>query len=342
MSDALLRQWRLLQLIPRAPARIDVSAMESQLREAGHSMTRRTVQRDLEMLAGLFPLHSEQVGVRIDWSWDANAVAFDLPPMDGAAALALTILQQVGGALLPPVVHDSLRPQFQRAGEVLKQHRRRGLRNWADAVRSVPRELPMLPTKLCDQAVRTVYQGLLEGRQISLHYARRTSDATQESTYTVSPLGLVVRGPVIYLVGTVTPYKDVRQFALHRVREASVTDLPVQRPKDFNLDRYIQDGEFQYPVGGQIQVELAVSGWVATHLGETPLSTDQAISVGAGDERLVRATVVDSQQLLWWLSSMGEDVRIIAPKSLRERLKRRLRAALKEYEKGGRDDRIER
>lgn len=337
MSDALLRQWRLLQLIPRAPARIDVSAMESQLRDAGHRMTRRTVQRDLEMLSGLFPLHSEQVGVRIDWSWEVNAAAFDLPPMDGTAALALTILQQVGGTMLPPVVHDSLRPQFHRAREVLKQHRRRGLRNWADAVRMVPRELAMLPPAVNEDAVRAVYQGLLEGRRVSMRYARRTDDATREGVYTVSPLGLVARGAVMYLVCTVMPYKDVRQFALHRVREATMTDLPVQRPKDFNLDRYIQDGEFQYPVGGLIRVELAVSGWVATHLGETPLSADQTISVGTGDERRVQATVVDSQQLLWWLSSMGDDARVIAPKSLRERLKRRLRAALAAYEIGGGD-----
>lgn len=337
MSDAFLRQWRLLQLIPRAPARIDVSAIESQLRDAGYAMTRRTVQRDLEMLAGLFPLHSEKVGVRIDWSWDAKAAVFDLPPMDGATALALTILRQVGAGLLPPVIEDTLRPQFHRADQVLKRHRRRGLRNWADAVRVVPRELPMLSPTVNEGAVRIVYQGLLEGRRVSMRYARRTDDATQEAAYTVSPLGLVARGAVMYLVGTVMPYKDVRQFALHRVREVTMTDLPVQRPKDFDLDRYIRDGEFQYPVGGQIRMELAVSGWVATHLAETPLSADQAISVGAGDDRLVRATVVDSQQLLWWLSSMGEDVRVIGPKSLRERLRRSLRATLEAYEKGGGD-----
>ncbi len=335
MSDAFLRQWRLLQLIPRAPARIDVSAIESQLRDAGHEMTRRTVQRDLELLAGLFPLRSEQVGVRIDWSWGAHAPAFDLPPMDGAMALALVILRQVGAGLLPPVVEDTLRPQFERADEVLKRHRRRGLRNWAEAVRVVPRELPLLPPIVNVAAVRIVYQALLEGRRVSMRYARRTDGATREGNYTVSPLGLVARGPVMYVVGTVAPYKDVRQFALHRVRAATITDLPVKRPKDFDLDRYIREGEFQYPVGGLIRLELAVSGWVATHLGETPLSADQNIEERSGGEKRVRATVLDSQQLLWWLSSMGEDVRVIGPKSLRERLTRSLRAALEGYEREG-------
>lgn len=334
MSEALLRQWRLLQMIPRSPGRVDVSTLDSRLRDAGHRVTRRTVQRDLEMLAGLFSLQSERVGVRIDWSWDPQAAAFDLPPMDGAAALALGILQQFGEMLMPPAVHDSLRPQFQRAGEVLKQHRRRGLRHWLDAVRVVPRELPMLPPSMNAAAVRVVYQCLLEGRQVAMSYARRTADGTEEMRYHVSPLGLVVRGAVTYLVGTVTPYKDVRQFALHRVRDAGMTDAQAVRPRDFDLDRYIAQGGFQYPVGGAVQLVIAVSGWVATHLAETPLGTDQTIVAGEGGEQIVRVTVTDSQQLLWWLSSMCEDVRVLAPAALRERLKRRLRAALGQYEDG--------
>ena len=87
----------------------------------------------------------------------------------------------------------------------------------------------------------------LDGRRFAADYRSRANDADEVKTYEVNPLGLVVRGNLLYLVCTLWDYQDIRQLALHRVLTANPTDKPVTRPGGFNLDAYIQSGEFQYP-----------------------------------------------------------------------------------------------
>jgi predicted DNA-binding transcriptional regulator YafY len=136
----------------------------------------------------------------------------------------------------------------------------------------------------------------------------------------VNPLGLVVRGNLLYLVCTLWDYQDLRQLALHRVLTASPTDKPVTRPDGFNLDEYIQSGEFQYPVGPPIQLKAKFSRAAAAHLVETPLSDDQVIESLDADHVCVTATVRDTAQLDWWLLGFGSGVLVLAPPALTVRI----------------------
>jgi predicted DNA-binding transcriptional regulator YafY len=56
MSDMLLRQWELLRAIPRAPRKIGVAALMTKLETAGYKTTKRSIQRDLNLLTAVFPL----------------------------------------------------------------------------------------------------------------------------------------------------------------------------------------------------------------------------------------------------------------------------------------------
>ena len=102
MADALLRHWTLLKLIPRAPRTADVSQLLSQLADAGHTITRRQLQRDLNTLSTLFPITADDRNIPYGWSWSKDAPAFDLPRMDGTTALSVKLLEQFIPQLLPP------------------------------------------------------------------------------------------------------------------------------------------------------------------------------------------------------------------------------------------------
>jgi len=51
MSDTLLRQWQLLRAMPRAPGKADVTTLLQFVQNAGYSVTKRTLQRDLVLMA---------------------------------------------------------------------------------------------------------------------------------------------------------------------------------------------------------------------------------------------------------------------------------------------------
>jgi predicted DNA-binding transcriptional regulator YafY len=129
----------------------------------------------------------------------------------------------------------------------------------------------------------------------------------------VTPLGLVVRGDLSYLVCTLWDYQDIRQLAMHRVISATPIETPATKPEGFDLDEYIESGEFQYRVGTLIQLKAKFSRGAAAHLLETPLSDDQVIQRLDADHDLVTATVRDTAQLDWWLLGFASSVRVLEP-----------------------------
>lgn len=320
MSDTLLRQWELLRSIPRAPRKIDVATLMQKLEGAGYPTNKRTIQRDLNALSLIFPLQSDTQSIPYGWSWSADAPAFDLPAMDGPTALTLRLIEQFIPTLLPATIRDLLAAQFTRARAVLDANPDNTLKHWANSVRVVPREMPLLPPKFNNDAVRVVYDSLLAGRRFTADYRSRAIDADELKPYEVSPLGLVARGPLLYLVCTLWNYQDIRQLALHRVVSAVLTDKAVSKPEGFDLDHYIEQGEFQYPIGPIIQLKAKFTREAAGHLYETPLSEDQTIENLDAEHVLVTANVQDTAQLNWWLSGFGALVEVQEPVDLRRRM----------------------
>lgn len=328
MADALLRQWTLLRLIPRSPRTADVGDLLARLADAGHTITRRQLQRDLHALSTLFPLQADDRGVAYGWSWSRDAPTFDLPRMDGATALSVKLLEQFIPQLLPPTLNDHLQPYFRQADAVLAEHPSSHLSSWLDRMRVVPNAMPLLAPTIDDTVARTVYQCLLDGKRFTAVYAARSAEPRE---FVVSPLGLVAKGLQLYLVCTLWDYIDIRQLALHRIQTAQPTDTPVTPPPDFDLDKYIAEGEFHYPVGPEIKLEARFFRGAAVHLVETPLSTDQTITDLDADHVLVTATVRDTEQLHWWLLGFGDLVEITQPNNLRHEISMAVKSASRQY-----------
>ncbi|HWZ62465.1 MAG TPA: WYL domain-containing protein [Steroidobacteraceae bacterium] len=321
MSETLMRQWEMLRSIPRAPAKVTVSTLLAKLSAAGFKTTKRTVQRELNMLSALFPLTSDDRSIPYGWSWASNAPAFDLPTMDGPTALTVRMIEQFIPTLLPPIIRDQLAPQFARARAVLDGNPGNALSHWANCVRVVPREMPLLPPKFNNDAVRVVYDALLGGKRFTAEYRSRAAETDEIKSYEVNPLGLVARGTLLYLICTLWNYQDIRQLALHRVVSATLSEKTVSKPNGFDLDRYIEEGEFQYPVGPMIQFKAKFQRGADAHLYETPLSEDQTIEKFDADHVIVTATIRDTAQLEWWLLGFGSLVKVLQPADLQGRMR---------------------
>jgi predicted DNA-binding transcriptional regulator YafY len=220
-------------------------------------------------------------------------------------ALTLCMIEQFIPTLLPPAIRELLAPQFARAKAVLDSNPNNPLGAWADCVRVVPREMPLLPPKYNNDAVRVVYDALLAGKRFTADYRSRAAESDEVKSYEVNPLGLFARGNLLYVVCTLWDYSDIRQLALHRVMSATPTDKASTKPNGFDLDRYIEQGEFQYPVGPMIQLKAKFDRTAAAHLYETRMSDDQTIDNFDPDHVIVTATVRETAQLEWWLRGFG-------------------------------------
>jgi predicted DNA-binding transcriptional regulator YafY len=335
-QKSLLRQWHMLQKVPRAPSKITVKELCERLRRDDFKVTERTVQRDLKELQEVFPITADERDKPFGWSWQRNASSFDLPGLTVPEALTLTMVEQHLRHHLPPITVDALRPHFSSAARTLSTVDDSPSRAWLDKVRSVPPQQPLLPPRIDEECQRSVYLGLMQDRQLKLHYRKR--DAEQPTVYAaVHPLAVVQRGGLVYLVCMFGRYDDVRTIALHRVQQAEVLYEPARKKSGFDIDTYIASGQFGVIAGEPVNLRAVFTRAAGEHLFETPLSADQVLTSDAEGRLHLAATVPNTRSLVWWLLGFGDGVVIQEPASLRVELAgiaRRMAAAYVEQAPG--------
>lgn len=316
-TETILRQWSMLQKIPRHPASVGTRQLKEKLEEDGYSIDVRTIQRDLGKLSDVFPLTCEERGKALRWCWAEGAKVMDIPGMEPTVALAFRLAEEHLARLLPQATLKHLEPHFQRAKEILKPTKGTRLGLWPDKVLVIGHGPGLTPPTVRPEVQDAVYRALLEDRQIEVTYKRK--DAEQPKSYPVNPLGLVFRDGVVYLVGAAKEYPDVRHFALHRMSSPKVLDVSCRRPAGFDLTAYVKkEKAFAYPVSrGAIRLEALFDAKAAVHLSERWLSKDQRLTEQENGRNLLQVTVQDSQELRWWLLGFGDKVEVLAPKALR-------------------------
>lgn len=326
---ALLRQWKMLQLLPyRCPK--DAATIREELENEGFNVDLRTVQRDLKELMEVFPVTAKQ-GKPISWRWDRNAMSFDIPGMDRTAALTLKMVNEFMARLLPKSCLESLAPNLRRANAILDELGEKSYGGWPDKVRVVRRTQPLLPPDVDADILERVYESLFQDRRFKAVYLKKGADEPVE--YTVNPLGLVAADPVLYLVATLWNYDDIKLLAVHRFKSIEMTDEASRKPKGFTLDKYLEGGALGFPMPGERMIKLMAlfNKYAAAHLHESPLSQNQKITEQGDGDVLVEAEVLDTHQLRWWLMGFGENVKVVSPKYLREEFAETVRNMASNY-----------
>lgn len=329
-NATLLRQWAMLMAIPREPAMRTVQDIQLRLRDEGHDIDVRTIQRDLNRLSGIFGFtcQADTGGRTQHWFFPKAFRTISVPEMPAVAALALLVARDQSNGLIPPVVVSLLKPYFHTADEVLDREIQKGLNTWKDRVRIVrPGPAVRLP-EVRDEILQAVYDALLKGRQLSVSY--RARGASEAKDQLLHPLGLVSKSGMLYLVALTWNYDSPRQYALHRIESAAVMTDEARRPPEFNLDDYA-GREFGYPVGNKkIRLRMLMDEGVAQYVIECPLAEDQSV-IETEDGVEIRATVDDTAELRWWLRSYGDEVEVLAPVKLRREMAANSRSVAEIY-----------
>lgn len=320
-----LRQIQMLQLIPSKEPGISARELHEKLDHRGYSISLRTVQRDLETLSLELPLVDSLSGRTKRWFWMRDASITQFPIMDTQTALTFRLVEAQIAGLLPPGVRRHLQRHFDLAVDTLCQEHAEAQRRWADRVRVISGDQPLIIPEPEQAVTEIIYQALLDRRTFQGAYVARDRQPNEARIGIIHPLGLVYRGPIAYLIARRDEESVdlVKQFALHRFNSATPDDTPLVEPGGFDVDAYIAEGNLLYPEGALITLELRVHRSLARILQERLLSDNQRIdddSERGRDWRLLTATVQETAQLRWWLLSFGNNLEVLGPAAFRQRI----------------------
>jgi predicted DNA-binding transcriptional regulator YafY len=299
--ETLQISHELLRRIPKGRT-ITAPELHQQLADAGFERDMRTIQRQLETLAELYELDRDDSSKPYRYCWKEKAKGFSLPSLSPQESLLLMLAEQQLSSLLPAKLMKSLEGFFTQArcqlGDKASTQRER---EWLKKVRVVSTSQPLLPPRIDPIVFDQVSNALYANQWLEVDYMNAVGKRT---TGRVMPLGLAQQGPRMYLVCRFDGYDNERSLALHRILTARASTLTFERPKDFDLKQYDDDGRFGYGDGERIRLSFLIEKAAGLHLLESPLSADQRV-VERDDAYEITATVVDSDMLEWWLRGFG-------------------------------------
>lgn len=327
-KNTLARQWDMLKLLPARGPGLTAREIAERLAGEGYEVSKRTVERDLLALSGIFPITCNDKSAPFGWHF-APGSRLDLSALTISEALTLKLVEQYLTPLLPSTMLSSLAVHFEHAERLLDAMAEANpAARWTEKIRSVMPSQPFVSPDIDSEVLAALQDALLHDRQIEVTY--RKPGVESPITLALHPLALLQRGPVTYLAATAFTYTDVRLYAMHRVQMVTELGLPAQRPVNFDLEDYVRQGGANFGSGQQIRLRLRVHPDLATNLTEAPLAPDMTLVRGE-DGIIAEVTLPDTWQLHWWLLSQAERVEVLEPAMLREKIRERLRAALAHY-----------
>lgn len=306
-NDALKLSLEILKRIPRH-GKTTVQQLHRQVTDAGFKISERSMQRRLKMLAESFDIELDDRDKPYGYRWKQLSEGFSLPSLNERESLILMLAEEHLKNILPPSVMNSMKSFFMQARSNLSDYSSKKLeKEWLSKVRVISETQPLLPATIKPGVLEAVSNALYRNVWLKIVYENAHGKQTDAE---VMPLGLAQQGPRLYLVCRYHGYENERTLALHRFISAKESTIPFQRPKDFDLKSYDDDGRFGFGEGQRIKLTFRITKEVGAHLLETRLSEDQVVK-DVKDEYEISATVVDTARLDWWLNSFGDDVSMV-------------------------------
>lgn len=216
-ADRLIALLLLLQARPKVTAAQVAEELE---------ISERTARRDLEALAmSGVPIYSTP-GRGGGWQLLGGAKT-DLSGLSADEARALFLAAGPGLDRAP-----ELKSALRKLSGALPETFRAEAEAAASAIKVDPSGWGRVgTTTFTPPHLETLTAAVISGRQVELEYE---SPRSGTSTRTVSPLGLVTKRNVWYVVANTD--KGLRTFRVARVRKATALDVPTVRPADFDLE----------------------------------------------------------------------------------------------------------
>ena len=318
-NDQVTRQWHLLRRLEGSQG-ATLQDLVSSLPD-DFPKNPRTIRRDLESLefAG-FPIVTDQINGRTRWKLmegfrDIPALGFSatelmalvfsrnlLKPLEGTEIQAsLSSALNKAAAALPPQGHEYVRGLEKVFSVGLGPHK---------------------SYRQHKETIDRISQGIAQTKTAQIrYYSASRSAATRRE---VDPYRLWYAAGGLYLIAYCHLRKDVRMFAVERIRSITLTDHPYQLPLGFNVEEYVQD-TLVVMRGRRIEVELLFSKPSAAWLKDKLWHPSQETHLLKDGRLKLTLKVADTTELVGWILSFGSQVRVVRPEALREKVKEEAR-----------------
>ncbi|MBI2833328.1 MAG: transcriptional regulator [Acidobacteria bacterium] len=309
----VIRQWEILRAIERARSGASIDALARQL-----NVSTRTIRRDLDALqtAG-FPLYDDKLEGKTRWKLSGEPFKGLETGFTLSEVCALYFSRTLVECLAGSPFHSDLARAFARVERVLTPRVRRFLDRLPAimAVKTAP------GIKRGDSASAEIIARLVEAtlyqRKAVMRYDSASSGRTKE--YAIDPYRLVYAAGGLYLFGYVQQYREVRTFAVERIRQLSLLEERFDAPNANEVDEAFAHSLGVHQGAPQL-VDVEFAARVAPYVKDRVWHASQHMTDRPDGSILLRLNVTIDWALRSWILSFGPFARVVGPPALAEEI----------------------
>ena len=321
-GDQLARQWRIIETLISSHTGKSAAELADEL-----DCHPRSVYRDLEALqAAGFPLYTERVEGKNLWSI-LDTLKHHIPiPFTFTELLSLYFSCDLMKFLQSTVFHDSLESLFQKIRTTIPPESIKFLKTVQETVFVSQKQHKQYST--FKEIIKSVNDAALRRKTLEMIYF--TMGRKKKTKRKVDPYRILFFNGTFYIIGFCHLRKDVRTFALDRIKLVHVTDENFVVPADFSLDSYMGSA-FGVVRGVPGKIKIWFSPEVAGYIQERTWHESQAIHPQKDGSIIFEADVAQTPELISWIMSWGARAEVFEPKSLKDEIHAEALAMLKAY-----------
>lgn len=312
-NDQVTRQWHLLQRLSAARNGLTLAQLVEAI-PTGLTRHPRTVRRDLAALeASHFPLLTERVDGEVRWrllDGFKNIPALRLSPTElMALAFSRRLMTPLQGTLIQTSLNSALTKISAAIPEGATGYLQR-LDQWFSVGLG-----PHKNYRHHRETIDILSQAITQRRTVQMRYFSAGRNAINRRE--VDPYRLRYVDGGLYLIAYCHWRKDVRMFAVERIKSLTPTDHPYQMPLHFDIDAYVEDA-LVVMRGERITVELRFDKATAVWVKDRIWHPSQQLTPVKGGQLLMTLQVADTRELLGWILSFGSGVQVLKPERLQK------------------------
>ena len=321
----VIRQWTLLREL-ESSRRLTIDDMA-----ALTGVSTRTIRRDLEALQYVgFPIYDEVDDGKRFWMLEQKAFKrLDATGFTFAELSALYFSRTLVEGLAATPFQQDVKSAFDRLAAALTP----GMRQFLDRLPLVIQAKAEPGAQAVAPRTREIAQLLdatLQHRRVVMRYHSFSSE--REKAYTIEPIRIVFAQNALYLMAFVPEYKEVRTFAIDRIKSLSLTE---ERFEPVESDDEVFAHSLGVHHGPPEQIEILFEPRIAPYVRERVWHASQTVREHPDGRVLVTLNVSNDFALRSWILGFGALAAVQSPGGLAAQIEEEAVRIAERYKSGG-------
>ncbi|MEO5720170.1 MAG: WYL domain-containing transcriptional regulator [Chthoniobacterales bacterium] len=286
----------------------------------------KTIQRDIDFMRDRLGLPIAYDPLRVGFYYTEAVASFPSIEVSEGEVAALFVAQKALAQYKGTPFERPLRSAFRKIADSLKE---RVSFSWSDLEEAI--SFHSAGASVADlELFETVSQAVVRSVELELEYRKLQSKAYEPRR--VGPLHIASLENQWYLFAEDLARKQLRTFALPRMRHVRLTNKPFRRPANFSIAKVLSGSFGVFEGGKKHRVRLAFDAFAARLVSERTWHDTQRYREAKDGTATLEMELGGLEEIERWVLSWGSHVQVLAPSQLVLAVRNEAHAVVRLYE----------